>query len=120
MGFDVKISNRKGTQQRGSRENFCSSCRVRTLSVFAAGRTVEGYHIFALVSPRSRLAYNPLLTPVCHETILRETLTEVWRQVLVEDAKVVELGRRRYPVRKTPRKGLRQVDFALDGDDSRA
>lgn len=50
---------------------------------------------------------------------LEETLTEVWRQALVEDAKVVKLGRGRYPVHKTPRKGLRQVDFTLDGNEIR-
>lgn len=50
---------------------------------------------------------------------LEETFTEVWRQTLVEDAKVVELGTGRYPVRKTPRKGLRQVDFSLDGNEIR-
>ncbi len=50
---------------------------------------------------------------------LEETLVEVWRQTIVEDAKLVKLGTGRYPVRKTPRKGLRQVDFALDGDEIR-
>jgi hypothetical protein len=45
-----------------------------------------------------------------------QALIEVWRQALVEDAKVVKLGIVRYPVRKTPRKGLRQVDFMLDGN----
>ena len=41
-----------------------------------------------------------------------------WRQVLVENATVVELGGKRYPVRITPRKGLRQVDFMFDGDEN--
>ena len=50
---------------------------------------------------------------------LEETLIEVWRQALVEDARVVELGTGRYPVRKTPRKGLRQVDFVFDGNEIR-
>ena len=50
---------------------------------------------------------------------LEETLTEVWRQALVEDAKVVKLGTGWYPVRKTPRKGLRQVDFVFDGNEIR-
>lgn len=31
-----------------------------------------------------------------------QTLFEVWRQALVENAKVVELGKERYPVRRTP------------------
>jgi len=44
-----------------------------------------------------------------------QALTEVWRQALVENAKVVELEKDRYPVRRTPKRGLRQVDFVLDG-----
>jgi hypothetical protein len=37
----------------------------------------------------------------------------------VENASVVELGGRRYPVRITRRKGLRQVDFVFDGNEIR-
>ena len=48
-----------------------------------------------------------------------QTLVEVWRQVLVENAGVVELSGKRYPVRITPRKGLRQVDLVLDGNEIR-
>jgi hypothetical protein len=48
-----------------------------------------------------------------------ETLIEVWRQALVENAKVVELGSVRYPVRHTSRHGLRQVDFAFKGREIR-
>lgn len=44
-----------------------------------------------------------------------ETLIEVWRQALAENAKSVELGKERYPVRRTPKRGLRQVDFVFDG-----
>jgi hypothetical protein len=44
-----------------------------------------------------------------------ETLIEVWGQTLVEDAKSVALGQERYPVRRTPKRGLRQVDFVFDG-----
>src|SRR6266403_5619604 len=47
------------------------------------------------------------------------TLIEVWRQALVENANVVELGKARYPVRKTPKRGLRQVDFVFDGNEIR-
>lgn len=50
---------------------------------------------------------------------LQQTLIEVWRQALVEDAKVVELGTERYTVRRTSKRSLRQVDFALDGNDIR-
>ena len=48
-----------------------------------------------------------------------QTLVEVWRQALVENAKVVELGKERYPVRRTPKRGLRQVDFVFDGNELR-
>jgi hypothetical protein len=42
-------------------------------------------------------------------------LIEVWRQVLVENAKVVVLGTEDYPVRLTPKRRSRQVDFVFDG-----
>jgi hypothetical protein len=48
-----------------------------------------------------------------------QTLIDVWRQVLVENAKVVKLGTARYPVRHTPRRGLRQVDFMFEGNEIR-
>jgi len=48
-----------------------------------------------------------------------QTLTEVWRQALIENAKVVVLGQERYPVRRTPKRGLRQVDFVFDGNEIR-
>jgi hypothetical protein len=48
-----------------------------------------------------------------------ETVIEVWRQTLVENAKTVELGAERYPVRRTPKRGLRQVDFVFDGNEIR-
>jgi hypothetical protein len=43
------------------------------------------------------------------------TLVEVWRQALIENAKVVVLGTDRYPVRRTPKRRLRQVDIVFDG-----
>jgi hypothetical protein len=49
-----------------------------------------------------------------------QALVDVWRQVLVENANVVELDGKRYQVRITPRKGLRQVDFVFDGNEMRA
>src|ERR1039458_5153827 len=45
-----------------------------------------------------------------------QALIEVWRQALVENAKVVVLGADRYPVRLTPKRRLRQVDFVFDGN----
>ena len=44
-----------------------------------------------------------------------EALVAVWRQALVENAKVVQLDGKSYPVRRTPRRNLRQVDFIFDG-----
>lgn len=48
-----------------------------------------------------------------------QTLIEVWRQTLVQDAKTVELEAEHYPVRRTPKRSLRQVDFVFDGNDIR-
>jgi len=48
-----------------------------------------------------------------------QTLIEVWLQALMENAKTVELGSERYPVRRTPKRGLRQVDFTFEGNDIR-
>jgi hypothetical protein len=48
-----------------------------------------------------------------------ETLVEVWRQALVENATAVEVDGSRYPVRRTPKRNLRQVDFVFDGNEIR-
>ena len=48
-----------------------------------------------------------------------QTLVEVWRQALVENAKFVVLGTERYPVRFTPKRRLREVDFVFDGNEIR-
>jgi hypothetical protein len=50
---------------------------------------------------------------------LEQALVDVWRQVLVENAKVVVLETERYPVRMTPRRQLREVDFIFDGNEIR-
>ena len=50
---------------------------------------------------------------------LEESLIEVWRQALVENAKAVKVGGESYPVRLTPKRGLRQVDFIFDGNEIR-
>lgn len=49
----------------------------------------------------------------------QETLIEVWRQALVENARVVKIGGESYPVRRTPKRGLRQVDFRFNGQEIR-
>ncbi len=46
---------------------------------------------------------------------LEEALVEVWRQVLAEDAGELELEGQKFPVRMTPRKRLREVDFVFEG-----
>lgn len=48
-----------------------------------------------------------------------QALVEVWRQALVKNAKVVVLGTERFPVRLTPKRWLRQVDFVFDGNEIR-
>jgi len=48
-----------------------------------------------------------------------QALIEVWRQALVENGKTVELGSERYPVQRTPKRGLRQVDFVFGGNEIR-
>ena len=50
---------------------------------------------------------------------LEETLTSVWRQVLVEEAKTVMLDNRSFPVRRTSRSRLREVDFEFEGHELR-
>ena len=44
-----------------------------------------------------------------------ETLLEVWRQTLLENAKTVALGAERFPVLRTSKRKLRQVDFKFEG-----
>jgi hypothetical protein len=47
---------------------------------------------------------------------LEEALAAVWRQALVENANLVELEGRRFPVRRTQRRRLRQLDFEFAGE----
>ena len=48
-------------------------------------------------------------------TSLEDVLVSVWRQVMAEDAKTVILNDERYPVRRTTRSKLREVDFKFEG-----
>jgi len=48
-----------------------------------------------------------------------QTLIEVWRQALIENATAVKLGTERYPVRLTPKRHLREVDFVFEGESIR-
>jgi len=45
---------------------------------------------------------------------LEDTLISVWRQVLVEDAKTVALEGGSYPVRRTSKSKLREIDFRFE------
>jgi hypothetical protein len=47
---------------------------------------------------------------------LEEALLSVWRQTLSENANLVEIDGRRFPVRRTARLRLRQVDFEFGGE----
>ena len=53
------------------------------------------------------------------QSSFEQTLVAVWRQALVENAEIVELGDKRYPVRRTLKRSLRQVDFQFDGNQIR-
>lgn len=46
---------------------------------------------------------------------LEETLTSVWKKALVDNAKSVTLEDRSFPVRRTSRSRLREVDFQFRG-----
>jgi hypothetical protein len=48
-----------------------------------------------------------------------QAIIEVWRQSLVEGAKSVHLESATYAVRRTPKSGLRQIDFEIDGEEVR-
>jgi len=50
---------------------------------------------------------------------LEETLISVWRQVMVEDSKIATLGSQKFPVRRTSRSRLREVDFPFEGHELR-
>lgn len=43
----------------------------------------------------------------------------MWRQALVENAKVVKLGAESYSARRTTKKSLRQMNFVFDRKDIR-
>jgi len=48
-----------------------------------------------------------------------QALIDVWRQTLVQNVKTVILGETLFPVRRTPKRRLRQVDFAFEGNEIR-
>lgn len=52
------------------------------------------------------------------EMTLEEAMLAVWRQALVEGKREVELDGKAFPVRETPKKRLREVDFEFEEDAS--
>jgi hypothetical protein len=48
-----------------------------------------------------------------------EALLSVWQQALVDDSAAVKLGDESYPVHRTRRRNLRQVDFVFQGRELR-
>ena len=50
---------------------------------------------------------------------LEEALISVWRQSLVEGRQEVRLNGGKFPVRRTAKNRLRQVDFSFDGKEIR-
>jgi|SRR5215469_12249756 len=49
----------------------------------------------------------------------QEILISVWRQTLVEVAKSVEIDGKKYPVKTTAKRGLKQIDFQFQGHELR-
>jgi hypothetical protein len=47
---------------------------------------------------------------------LEETLISVWRQALVDDARTVMLNGETFPIRRTSRAKLREVDFRFNAE----
>jgi hypothetical protein len=48
-----------------------------------------------------------------------EVLVSVWRQTLVDGAKHVLIDGKKYPVKTTAKRGLKQVDFRFEGHEVR-
>jgi hypothetical protein len=63
-----------------------------------------------IIQPRTR---------VCDGIFLRASTGRFLAASPRRGCQVVELGEKQYPVRNTPRKGLRQVDFGFDGNEIR-
>ncbi|HUI74413.1 MAG TPA: hypothetical protein VLX32_05675 [Candidatus Acidoferrum sp.] len=53
------------------------------------------------------------------KSTFEEILKEVWRRTLVDGAREVDVGGKKFAVKKTARKRLRQVDFEFAGEEYR-
>ena len=61
----------------------------------------------------------PPRTRVCDGISLRASTGRFLAASSRRGCQVIELGKKQYPVRNTPRKGLRQVAFGFDGNEIR-
>jgi hypothetical protein len=77
---------------------------------------LAGFYSLFVRRDGSDAAYN---SPGMVKSFFEETLIDVWRQALVENARHIVLGTERYSVRQTPKRGLRQVDFMFEGNEIR-
>jgi len=50
---------------------------------------------------------------------LEDAIHGVWQQALVEKANRVNIGTEKFPVRRTAKRGLAQVDFQFEGEEFR-
>lgn len=50
---------------------------------------------------------------------LQDILIDVWRQTLVDGANYVQIGDKKYPIRQTSRRRLKQVDFRFEDHELR-
>jgi hypothetical protein len=131
--FGSKISNCFFGVAYEPRTPFEPSSVVRRLSAIQRSENCEelafGWSACAGIfgQLRQRVASRPIrrtkgaarLWAVMNPSSFEQTLVEVWRQTLVENAMVVVLGTERFPVRLTPKHGLRQVDFIFDENEIR-
>ena len=51
---------------------------------------------------------------------LEEALISIWRQAFAEGAKEIELGGQRYPIVRTSKRKLGQINFTFDDKEIRA
>jgi hypothetical protein len=57
--------------------------------------------------------------PSYESMTLEDSLISIWRQVFAEGAKTVTLAGATYPIRRSSRSKLREVDFTFEGTDFR-
>jgi len=56
---------------------------------------------------------------LCSMRSLEDVLLSVWRQTLIDESASVKIEDATYPVKSTPRRGLKQVDFRFNGKNLR-